>query len=225
MSITIFTRSHNDLLYNRAAEFWPDEIDRHKCTDFNYPFGAVDFLHHVIQYCPDIAVICDEDCYIYNWPLLESLIEGMEKPVLAVPDGGITPHRGTYDWFQLNPFFMVIDCGRIRASIQVQNLTSRFRYPDSVNKWGYTSGIEKYRPDWISAAFGWYAMDSSEPFYGLSCWLVGQGLVKFLKPANHPDGISTDIGFALHSWYARDYDNQAERIDSIYHEAKGLVRG
>jgi hypothetical protein len=44
--------------------------------------------------------------------------------------------------------------------------------------------------------------------------------VDFIKVEQHKDGISTDTGFALHSWYARDFEAQQERILAIYNEAR-----
>jgi hypothetical protein len=218
MNLSIYTRTHSDSqLYPLAASLWPEGIARHP-LEFNGFEGAADFLWEVINTAEGYALICDEDCFIYDWSRIEKMLTYLEtgsKAVLAIPDGGVTEHRAGFDWFQLNPFFMLLDAPVIRRRIETSGL-KRWQ----IDKMGYRPDLDQYRPFWILEEFGTVVKSTAEPFHGLSVFLVASGLVDFIKVEQHKDGISTDTGFALHSWYARDFEAQEERILAIYNEAR-----
>ena len=222
--IEIFTRSASDVLYSRAESFWPTGIRRHRCTDFNYFHGAIDFLWHVIDTAEDIAIICDEDCFIYDWERCRYLLKYLQTSglVVGLNDGGLIGHRNHEPWFQLNPYFMIIDCKNLRFACGDMLKKDRQR----INKLGYHFAIDQYRPSFIDPDFGNDYQPICEPFHGLSCFLVLNGLVTFIPAKEWQDGITTDTGFALHSWYSREYhvsQEQQERIDMVYKAAKNLM--
>jgi hypothetical protein len=211
MKIKIFTRSMNEELYQMASSFWPEEIEKERCTQFNYWEGALDFLYHVLESDCDIAIVIDEDCFIFDWDVLDHAIKRMEMvfpmtEIIGMPDTIENCHHRVGPDYSLNPFLLVFNLTQIKMAL---NLTSKL----------------KIKLD---------APESNEIFYPLFYWLNNHFSVEKFQGKDHLDNISTILEgeyfgkkkpFALHSWYSREFETvpeQKQRILNLYNEAKSL---
>lgn len=211
MKTKIFTRSMNEDLYKMASEFWPTEIEKERCTQFNYWEGALDFLYYVIESDVDFALIIDEDCFIYDWKIFEHCLTKMKlafnlDALTGMPDTISNSHHRFGPDYSFNPFLLILDCRQIRIRLKETNKLQ----------------IQLDAPE------------SNELFYPLFYWLKNNIPTGEFKGQNHKDNISTEVlgdyfgketPFALHSWYSREFETvpeQKERILNLYNEAKSL---
>lgn len=208
----IFTRSNNDMLYKMASSFWPKDITAHQIKGMQHWTDAVGFLYHVINNAKDIAVIVDEDCFIYDWKTCNEVIQcciDYKYTNIGMPDGGVCEHR-QHSWITQNPFFLVLNCAVIRDLIK----SSGFTY-QQINMMGYHPMMEEKQPFFLHDGIG-FNHDNVEPFAGLFYFLMYYGNPYYLDAVQHFDGISTGLihvekQFCWHSWYSREY------LESVSH--------
>lgn len=204
----IFTRSANDFLYSRMSEFLPeDKLVRF--TGFNGYEAALEYIIHIIDAGIkaelDYVVNIDEDCYVYRPQAIDDIIEAMsisQTHYAGYCDHGSINHRN-FSKTTHNPFFNIFNIKAIVENIEWSDFVSNARRLSAINYFGY------------------------EPFDAFFLLLSRKLSPLDLSPIGHEDGITTNTGFALHSWYSRDYginDFQTNRIDKVYEEAKELCR-
>jgi len=213
MNTRIFTRSMNDQLYAMASEFWPGEIEKEQCTQFNYWEGALDFLYYILDSGCDYAIVIDEDCFVFDWEVVDYLVKKMDRifpPIefIGMPDTIENSKHRVGPEYSFNPFFIILDIKAIKKAL---NWTSHLK-------------IQLDAPE------------SNEIFYPLFYWINNRFSIEKLKGQDHLDGTSTilygnyfgkDKPFALHSWYSREFETvpeQKERILNLYNEAKSLQK-
>lgn len=194
MNIQVYTRSCNDKLYAMMRSLIPEDVVCHQVKGYDGYEMAEPFIRHVLETAEDIAMIIDEDAFVYDWSkilwLAKQMIKGW-KTHAGVSDCGTIEHR-RFSWTTINPFFNILDCATLRA----------------------TGGLAP-----VNMPSGATMAEPFDPLY-LQLWRVGKPL--FLPASEHHDGISTDTYFLLHSWFSREYgtsDYHTKRIDSLYDEA------
>lgn len=200
MNTIITTRMCNPELYAKSSAFWPKDIPRLPIQGLNGWREAADYLWQIIQLDADLVVNCDEDCFIFNWGVVEELMQHMRTLGIAyagMPDiPSNCPHRRN-SYRVHNPFFTIYDPRAIRAAIPKQPSTDVHLEGTSIH----------------------------EPFNGLYNMMYNRLLHYNLSGRTHHDGISTALcwegrPFALHSWYAREYGTSHRlRINNLYAEA------
>jgi hypothetical protein len=197
----------NEDLYKMASEFWPEEIEKERCTQFNYWEGALDFLYYVIESDVDFALIIDEDCFIFDWNVFEKAIKKIKIQkkfsIAGMPDTHINcSHRIGPD-YSLNPFLLVFNLKAIRLRFkETTKFEILYNAPQATN----------------------------EIFYPLFFWFQNSFWIHHLKGKDHFDETSTWVfegtkPFAVHSWMSREFETvpeQRERILNLYNEAKIL---
>lgn len=201
MVIQVHTRKRNNLLFNRMKSFIPDHITVKAHEGFNHYTDALWYLVHIITTADcDYVVNVDEDCFIYDWPKVEQLIEQMARDEVAyigMPDClEYCQHRNNSEYV-MNPFFNVFHVEQCRKAVQNMVLYDLLVFNTSCN--------------------------FHEPFNNFFIQLFNSVPAGSIKTFPHYDEITTDTGFALHSWYSREYgnlDEVTERIDAVYKEAK-----
>jgi len=220
MKIQVFTRSMNDLLFQRMVSFIPADIEVIRCPQFQGQSSdeAAQFLYHVIDSAIGWAVVCDEDCYM-NWDEVFRYAKRL-KISKSYQAAGMrdwtTAHDGRpFHPLTLNPFFNILDTAKIRKKKAKNGLT-----------W-----------EEISKS---YKMDEGynyEPFYGFYRWLDSSVYVQYLFTDKviidgMADGLATSLKYAdgdklselcVHSWYSRGYgldSAHTKRIDKIYTQCK-----
>lgn len=111
--IEVFTRSRDLKLYDRMREFIPADIVCHRCTQFQEWHHADDYLLYILDNARGIAINIDEDCFITNWNMLESMAFWFDNDQLSF--GGFLEshidHR-RHNWqYVMNPFFNIFSAG------------------------------------------------------------------------------------------------------------------
>jgi hypothetical protein len=208
MKIQIFTRSCNPDLYEKAKSFWPSEIKAIQYTDFNYTEGAMDFLWKVVFEAEKYAIVIDEDFFIYDFDKIKCLLFDLilaNKICCGIPEKGFIDHRN-FTEKALNPFFLILDCERIRFEFinKKIKLDISFDLVKEEIKWFGTLSVINPHP---------------EPFHGFFMWLESIKSPLTFPVKTMEDGIATDTGFGIHTWYSRDYTidpAQKDRIDNLY---------
>ena len=200
MNTIITTRMCNPELYAKSSAFWPKDIPRLPIQGLNGWREAADYLWQIIQLDADLVVNCDEDCFIFNWGVVEELMQHMRTLGIAyagMPDYEPNcPHRHNSHKVH-NPFFTVYDPRAIRGRLHKQPPVD-VRLPDT---------------------------RIHEPYNGLYQAMYHRLPHTSLEGRPHADGISTVLHsagkpFALHSWYGRCYTGtHRQRIDEIHTEA------
>lgn len=224
MKLKLFSRSCNDILFERMKEFIPAHIEVVKCNQFQQWWEASDYLYHIIDddSC-DWVVNCDIDCFIYNWKKVELLQESMllnGQTHSGMAEGGMHPGR-CYAWSQMNPFFNIFNTKRIRELKELSGLSWK-----QIQMHGFLSEWELKKPIWV---IGNYNNEiNNEPFHGLFNWLYRFGNPLFLECKTLSDGLACHLDdFCLHTWLSREYgatDTATYRINYFYNVAKGLVK-
>lgn len=203
MKLLIATRSRNDALYAKASAFWPAHIPRHRVQDMHGWRQAADYLWGLTQLDADLVINCDEDCFVYNWSVVEELLQDMVANKVAyagMPDDRGNCHHRNNGSFVHNPFFTVYAPARLRTVLSGPPLAH-------INPPG--CGVH-------------------EPFNSLYAAFRELPEAWDLRGEDHPDRISTRLKyatrpFALHSWYSREYTGaHRARIDALHAEALEL---
>ena len=168
----------------------------------------------------DIAINVDEDCFITNLDAVLTLAKKAQAEGwinIGCSDAGKgVPRKG--DPEVTNPFFNIFNLHEIRRA------------------WNAYRLIPELKRD---------SYKGIEPYYNFFHWLVRTfpGKTLYLDNMHHADGITTRLGFCLHTWFARQYNsglltrlfegndvkevNHRQRIDAIIDEAyacRGLHR-
>ena len=181
---------------------------------------ALNFIYRVIENAQDIAVVCDEDCFVTDWGAVEALCDDVKKYNFThsgMPDGVVCHHRN-FNWAVTNPFFLVLNTIELR---KVLFMVDR----DRVNRTQYVEWLEYIKPPFVN---GQSPNKHYEPYDGLFYWLAQNGKPLYLESENHKDGLSTILKrngsiFSLHSWFSRVYGRDAKhtnRINALYNEAR-----
>lgn len=222
MTLKLFSRSNNDILFERMKEFIPSHIEVVKCDQYNEWWQAANYLYDLIddESC-DWVVNCDIDCYVYDWSKVESLQAFMllnGQTHAGMSEGGVHPGR-CFAWSSMNPFFNIFNTARIREIKARSGLSWQ-----QIQNQGFMA--EWVKPDWVIGATN--PQLNNEPFHGLFNWLYRFGNPLFLEPKTLGDGLACHLGdFCLHSWLSREYgtsETATYRVDYFYNVAKGLVK-
>lgn len=223
--MVIATRGYTDELYRKNIELLAGQtyVGCWRIVGLDGPNDSAEYLHKILQLDDGWVINIDEDCFIYDWSKVWDIIAFMNKNdchYAGMPDGGVCSTRAR-SWVVMNPFFNIFNLGEIK---KIYALYTREDIDGSVFK-----NINNLRkPDIIK---GPYDHSLISPFNGLFNWLYKNFNPLYLGAVDHPDGISTMLldhkgdGFALHSWYSREYNTdpeQKERIDKLYTEAISL---
>ena len=201
MKLEVHTRFSNLTLYKRMREFIPEQIKCWSHSGHNHYTDALWYLVHIINTAEcEYIVNVDEDCYIYDWQKVEEIVDQMQRDGIAytgMPDSlDYCDHRNNSDMV-MNPFFNVFhveQCRKVVSSMVVGELLAPNPY-----------------------------CNFHEPFNNFFIQLFESLPAGSIRTTTHPDGITTDTGFALHTWYSREYGNiqeETDRIDAVYYEAK-----
>jgi hypothetical protein len=182
-------------------EFIPADIELRKMEGYNTWEDALRFLEDVIKECPGFAVIVDEDCFLYRFGAIQSIIDYMILHGFThagMSDRGISPHR-TLQLTTLNPFFNIINC------------------PEIIKRGGL---LPVDKPANMAAPM----FEIFDELY-LQMWKVGKPL--YLDAGTTADGLTTHLKdhtgeyFALHSWMSREWvHGEKIRILNVYNTAK-----
>lgn len=199
---TIVTRSANEELYNISKSLWRSDNQFHRLTQFGGFQGALDYLLFILNNFDGWVVNADEDFFLINEDLVDSVISEMKKKGFAycgVPDGGVIAHRNK-SVYNVNPFFNVFNVSAIKAKIKSFDASKSREYAEYCEK--------NYNID--------------EPFAGLMYWLNRNFTCGNFTQIESTDGISSviiinDKEVGIHSWYSREYGvnpAQTKRIDN-----------
>jgi len=216
-----YTRYNNPVLFERCQQLCPFPII--KGEGFNHWTHAADYLEWIIEHGDDVAMNIDIDCFITDQSVLQALITDFkagEYTHAGISDGGCLSGRNNISWAVMNPFFNLFASDWIKQSLPLS-----FREVEEVREYGFRPEMNKLKPDFIPD----YERSMWEPFNGFFNWLMVHGKPMWLHGDLHSDGISTVIKyqgkpFAIHTWYSREYNHNAEqkaRIDARYKEALG----
>lgn len=210
----LFSRSNNKVLFSMMKSLVPPDIKCIEVEGFNNWFNAADYLYYVINAGNGFVINCDIDCFVYDWKKVYQLIGEMNYggyTHLGPHDGGDIPGRSR-SWVTMNPFFNIFNTDKIKQ------LKGGKKW-EELGRAVFKPEWEKDKPDYLKLN---YNHVKDEPFHGLFYWLYDVGKPYFIKTTQHPDGISTDTGFAFHSWYSRYFDTPThnKRIVDLYEQAK-----
>ena len=212
MDVQIFTRSINQELYDQAMSLISLPYVKNRVlgtTSDNY------FIRLFASDC-DWAVNIDEDCFVFAEEEIPALIEYMRLKgydYCGMPDGGVVSVR------QANPlipngFFNVFNVKKIRENLDINALINADFRPEMEAKTPFHLMRLKYEYNFL------------EPYYRVFYWLLDNYRPLFLDALDTEDGITTELlshrncPFCWHTWYAREYDEQKDRIDKIIKKAK-----
>lgn len=210
--IVIATRSVHEDLYEKASAFWPAHIERKRITGMDDWRDALTYLHELLRIDADFVVNCDEDCFIYDWGVVEELIADMAASGICYAGMGDTVdncHHRNNSADVHNPFFNVFAPKKVRDM-----LLGTPWYANAVLLGSNPPGCSYH-----------------EIFNNFFVALLPHPGVQLLG-ADHRDGISTELSygrkdFALHSWWSREWRNDGPhyyRIMALYKEAVQRAR-
>jgi len=218
------TRSCNCELYDKMRSLIPSNIECLRFDNYREWEDASRFIHDAIDYTDDILVLVDDDCFIYDWSVVEDLVQSVQDGYYAfagMPDGGSISHR-TNSWVVANPFFLVVNCPLIKG------MKSKFTR-ETIDSFLYDGSMKKYIPPFINDN---YRNLSDEIFNGIFYFMAHIGVPYYLESKLLDDNISTELmfngkPFLIHTWYSRNYlydDEVKKRIDSYFELAKSKVK-
>lgn len=193
MKVKVYSRSREGDIWDKMKIFIPDQIECARVWGYDSWRGALYYLLDILNSDADYVVNVDIDCFIYDWSIVNLMIERLEQSTMVfagMPDNfENSPHRfGNYN--QTNPFFNVFKVKECRQIVNQLSMTE-------------LNAFEK------------------EPFEKLFEKLFENGRLDLIGET-HPDGISTVLANAMiHTWYSRDH-NHKDRINERFEEAKAL---
>ena len=193
MEIKVFTRSRNEVLYNRMREFIPEDIECVRVTAFQEWHEADDYLLFVLSFAKD-GVWCinvDEDCFLPSWDHVLHAINYMQRcgfTHAGVGEYSIGHRKHNWPWV-MNPFFNIFApewAGKING------------------EWATTEAVEPF--NWLFA----YMNTIGHPYYFDTNTILDDitTSVSFAR-----------IPLAVHTWYSRLYPEDPlhkNRIDTVY---------
>jgi len=189
MKIKVYTRSMNLEYYELMRSLIPADIECERCTQFDQWYHAKDYVHYILQSDADFVINVDEDCFIYDWFIIGTIIDEMylgSYTHFGMPDRHLSSHRFNLYTVQ-NPFFNIFNMVEIRKFY-----TGAYQTTEDQN-------IEPYNSVFLELAF------FGKPLYNTAAH-------------DHADGITTDTGFALHCWWSREPSHR-DRILARYNDA------
>jgi glycosyltransferase involved in cell wall biosynthesis len=214
--VAIVTRSMDDRLYDLSGSLIDLPFPRHKLTGTN----ADDYFYRFNDIDADWIINIDEDAFVIDPLRIDGLLKYMEQngyDCCGVPDGGVISHR-FHNPISPNPFFSIHNNKKIREHFRLEEVQ------DCV----YREDLNRFTPTHLLKPGYKYIFDDFEPYYHYFFWLLDKGF-KFLYldsvdwPRDQFSTIAMDhLGQQLlvHTWYARDYDNQRWR----FHQAVNYCR-
>lgn len=218
LRIKFFCRSFNQELYLLSRGLY--EQVGYPCVRLTDQTADGYFFTMLKDEDCDIAINVDEDCFITNLDAVLVLAcradeEGWVNIGCSDAGKGV-PRKGDPD--VTNPFFNIFNLREMRKAWQAESLIPELR-KDSYK------GIE--------------------PYYNFFHWMVRTfpGRTFYLDNERHADGITTNLDFCLHTWFARQFNtslltrlfegndrkeiDHRKRINAIIDEAyriRGIVR-
>jgi hypothetical protein len=204
--ISVHSRYKNNALHQMMREFIPPHIPVHAHDGFNHYTCALWYLVHVIMTAETPYIVSvDEDCFIYDWEEVEAIVSDMDALEIAIAG---MPDAKEYQFGRdnsdkvLNPFFLIINTAAARKIIGRMNVYELLSNPDGC----------RY----------------DEPFNALMVAITDSLKTLPISTNTLDDGITTDLGFAYHTWYSREYGYDhahTDRINAVYHKAKDKIHG
>lgn len=179
----------NQEYYDMMRGLIPADIECERCTQFMEWYHAKDYLHYVLQSDADFVINIDEDCFIYNWALMMNVLYEMSSE-------GYT-HYGMPDRHLSSHRFNLYTVQN--PFFNIFNMKEIRKFYTGTMQTTDAQNIEPYNAIFLELAF------FGKPIYNT-------------KAHDHADGITTDTGFALHTWYSRDPSHR-DRILARYKES------
>jgi hypothetical protein len=207
MKVIIATRSRNAELYAKASAFWPAEIQRERITGMDTYQDALNYLHRILNLDADLVVNIDEDCFVFDWTVVDELVRAAWRystGYVGMPDTKHNCHHRSNSNRVMNPFFNIFNTNLCLKALA--------RTP-----WYAHAVLTGSNPRFCFPP---------EPFNNLFVALKSGTTSTHVYGMDHPDGISTELNyqyrpFALHSWYSREYEGaHHERINALHDEAR-----
>ncbi len=213
-------------MFDIAVSFLDDEWPIYVVDGSRRCYGLPALAHAIENVSARWGVLLDEDCFIMDNTRLRGLIAWAEAhghAAVGVPDGGVIPRRD-HNPNALNLFFNVLDLAAIREVWDPDQCQSWMnRGSEMTHPWPPESLLKPDVP---------YLFDDYEPYYCFYFWLREAGLsTGYLDARLHSDGLSaivleqTGHPVAIHSWYAREFDDEhgpmRERILDVIEYARG----
>lgn len=200
MSLVITTRAFKGALLKGFNDLLPTGDKRfgtYQIFGVDGFEGAFDFLWQVLDGPYRKIVICDLDCFVWDWNAVHQLAQQDADVIVSECD---IPHRLELAEHIGNPFFWIVNVDRARE-VLLQYTKEQVR---------------KKEP---------YAHPDSEPFWGLFELLYGQHRIPYnrLPIRTHKDGIATVSDFFVHTWYSREFEHDPfhnKRINDHYQWAQ-----
>ncbi|MCB0324282.1 MAG: glycosyltransferase [Bdellovibrionales bacterium] len=216
--VVIVTRSINDRLFELSGALLDPAVPRIKLTgtdadSYFYAFNDID---------AEWIINIDEDAFVMDWPRIMKLLDHMERENIdccGVPDGGVIDHR-FHNPISPNPYFS-IHCNR--------NIRAKFDRA-AIDKSTFADDLLPHAPSHLFKKNHRYEFDNFEPYYKYFFWLLrtGSKLLYLDAGAWARDPVAS-VTFdherqplLIHSWYARDFENQRWRFHLAARYAKAV---
>lgn len=194
MKIKVFTRSLNKEYYDLMRGLIPPEIECERCTQFNEWWHAKDYIDYILHDDADFIINVDDDCFIYDWERILGMVEIMQLDKFT--NYGM-PDRGVSS-HRSNLYAVQNPFFNIFNMEEIRKIyTGKLVITEDQD-------IEPYNNIFLELAF------FGKPVYNNNA-------------CDFADGITTDTGFALHTWYSREPSHR-DRILARYKDAVNLKR-
>lgn len=216
--LVVVTRSVNDALYDLSGELLDPEIPRIKlqgtaADNYFYAFNDID---------AEWIINLDEDAFVLNWPRILGLLEYMKSndyDFCGVPDGGVIDHR-FHNPISPNPFFSIHNNKKIREKFDLAE----------IEKTEFAEDLKQYTPTHLLKENHKFAFDNFEPYYSYFFWLLRSGSKCLYLDAEswQRDPVTSVVldteqkPLLLHTWFARDFDNQRWRFELAANYCKSI---
>jgi hypothetical protein len=218
LNIAILTTVINFELYNKTSKLFPKEIQKYIIDGSNGMFG-INSIYYMFKKLSnkniDYLILADEDVIFTDSSAVFSIIDKMhneEFSVCGVRDGGIINHR-IYNPVMVNTFFTIINFKEISSIWNKKEIVkNQYILPFEFD---FDCPHFKVHYDFHSLY---------EPYYCFFLWLKRKNMkFLYLDSQTLDDNITNNIlfenkEFALHTWYARSYNNNEKhtlRINNI----------
>jgi hypothetical protein len=224
-NIAIICNTLNKELCEKSKEFYKNtKYDKIDIPGKNKMFGwkFLNFITYNLNY--EWVILIDEDCFITDFSIVDELLQYQIKNNIycsGVPDGGVLNTR-KHNPISINPFFSILNLKEIKKIYNKNDAELLFKQPD---KFKNKTPFELLKSD--------YKFDSFEKYYGYFFQLISKNL-KILYLDGGDFYKKNDIWtstikfnnkiFAYHTWKARFYDKEKNRIDNIYKLCKKIAK-